>query len=332
MRKYPGYHGFMTRFANGHFCTSLLLRRYLRRTYDATVSGLARQNTQKLATDIPAVMTSKIGTRAFISRDLSLFACRSSLTRFMVSRACKPVKFPASKSTSAVMPLTKHLREGDAEYKLLGMPDCVTLLTKHGSVGCLLVLIALTISQPIVSDRQQRAARRESHVRFVSPDGMFAFEYPNSLIKCERDPKQSDWWIPARSCEAVIPPCAYASLTKDATVVCIAYPAETLIGTNFEAAAFSVNKLDEATAEECLQVTEPHPATSHKEKVNGVTLHKSPSFVLQGQDRIHTTRPSGGDECRRESDNSKHRAGAGQSRDIVRRHAEKEATQHMPGR
>jgi len=160
------------------------------------------------------------------------------------------------------------LHERDAEYKLLGMPDCVTLLTKFGSVGCLLVGIA----QPIVSDPQQRAARKESNVRFISPDGMFAFEYPKSLIRCETDPKQADRWTPARSCEAVIPVCAYASLTKDATVVCIAYRAETLIGTNFEAAAFSVNKLDETTADECLRVTEPHPATSHKEKVNGVTL------------------------------------------------------------
>jgi hypothetical protein len=73
-------------------------------------------------------------------------------------------------------------------------------------------------------------------------------------------------------CEAYTPVCSYASLTKDATVACIAYPAETFIGTNFAAAAFTVNKLDEATADECLRVTEPHPATSHKEKVNGVTF------------------------------------------------------------
>ena len=153
-----------------------------------------------------------------------------------------------------------------------GMPDCMTRLTKYCSVSCLLVGIALTISQPMASDPQQPAARKESNLRFISPDGLFAFEYPHSLIKCERDPKQSDLWIPARSCEAMIPVCAYASLTKDATVVCIAYPAETLIGTNFEAAAFTVNKLDEATADECLHVTEPHPATSRKEKINGVTF------------------------------------------------------------
>ena len=73
----------------------------------------------------------------------------------------------------------------------------------------------------------------------MSPDGAFTFTYPRSLIKCEKDPKQEDRWIPDRSCEAVIPVCSYASLTKDATLACIAYPAETLCGTNFEAAAFS---------------------------------------------------------------------------------------------
>jgi len=36
--------------------------------------------------------------------------------------------------------------------------------------------------------------------------------------------------------------------------------------------AFSVNQLDALTAEECLHVTEPHPATSRNEKVNGVTF------------------------------------------------------------
>ena len=140
------------------------------------------------------------------------------------------------------------------------------------SLGCLLVGIALTISHPIVPDPQQPAAHRESAVRFKSQDGTFAIEYPNSLIRCERDPKQSRQWIPTRSCEAYMPVCTDAASTEDATVVCIAYPAEKFSGTNFEAAAFSVNRLNAITAEGCLQVTEPHPATPHKEKVNGVTF------------------------------------------------------------
>lgn len=146
------------------------------------------------------------------------------------------------------------------------------LLKRCRLAGCLLSGFALAFSLPVVSDPQGKGGPKPADVHFVSPDGVFAFTYSSSLIKCEKDPKQENLWIPTRSCEAVIPVCTYASLSKDATVACIAYPAETLSGTNFEAAAFTVNKLDEATADQCAQVTEPHPATSHKEKVNGVTF------------------------------------------------------------
>jgi hypothetical protein len=143
---------------------------------------------------------------------------------------------------------------------------------RYWLAGCLLTGFAVAFSLPLVWGRQRKVTQKSADVRFVSADGAFAFTYPSSLIKCEKDPKQENLWIPARSCEAVIPGRTYASLSKDATVACIAYPAETLSGTNFEAAAFTVNKLAEATADECLQVTEPHPAISHKEKVNAVTF------------------------------------------------------------
>lgn len=146
------------------------------------------------------------------------------------------------------------------------------LLQKHWTAGCLLFGFALTFSLPVVSDPQSKVAQKSVDVRFVSPDGAFAFSYPSSLIKCEKDPKQENLWIPARSCGGYVPVCADAFLDQDATVVCIAYPAETLNGTNFQAAAFSVSQLHVTTADECLQVTEPHPATSRKEKVNGETF------------------------------------------------------------
>ena len=136
-------------------------------------------------------------------------------------------------------------------------------VNKCFSAGCLSVAFVLSLFQG--------PATIKSEDSFTSPDGRFALRYPNSLVRCERDPKHSDQWIPTRPCEAVIPVCASA-FTRDATVVCVAYPAENLRGTNFEAAAFSVSQLDAMTAEECLQVTEPHPATSRKEKVNGVTF------------------------------------------------------------
>lgn len=125
---------------------------------------------------------------------------------------------------------------------------------------------------PVSSGPQRHRAQKSADIRFTGPDGAFAFTYPTSLIKCEREPKQWNWWVPERSCVAYTPVCAAASLDEDATVACIAYPAETLSGTNFEGAAFSVSQLHATPASECLQITEPHLATSHKENINGVTF------------------------------------------------------------
>lgn len=146
------------------------------------------------------------------------------------------------------------------------------LLRKYCLAACLLVGLALTFSVPVSSNPQRHVAQKSADIRFASADGAFAFTYPNSLIKCEREPKQWNWWVPERSCVAYTPVCAAATLDEDATVACIAYPAETLSGTNFEGAAFSVSQLHATTASDCLRVTEPHPATSHKEKINGETF------------------------------------------------------------
>ena len=146
------------------------------------------------------------------------------------------------------------------------------LLKKCRRAGCLLIGLEFVFSLPVVSDPQRIVPQKSASIRLVSADRAFSFEYPNSLIKCEKDPKQENLWIPTRSCGGYVPLCADASLDQDATVACIAYPAETLNGTNFQAAAFSVSQLHVTTADECLQVTEPHPATSRKEKVNGETF------------------------------------------------------------
>lgn len=146
------------------------------------------------------------------------------------------------------------------------------LLKKCHLAACLLIGFALTFPPPFVSGSQRRVVEKSASIRFVSPDGAFSFTYSNSLIKCERDPKQESSWIPSRSCGGYIPVCADMSLDEDATAACIAYPAETLNGSNFQAAAFTVSQLHATTADECLQVTEPHPATPHKETINGVTF------------------------------------------------------------
>jgi hypothetical protein len=69
--------------------------------------------------------------------------------------------------------------------------------------------------------------------------------------------------------------CSDFSGIKDATIACVAYPAANLRGTNFEAGAFSVSRLDATTVSECLSVPEPppHVGTARTETVNGVTFN-----------------------------------------------------------
>jgi hypothetical protein len=150
------------------------------------------------------------------------------------------------------------------EYEEIAMRGDLMFFNKCISAGCLSVAFFLTFFQGPASSKPEES--------FVSRDGTFAFKYPNSFVRCERNPKQPDRWIPEPSCQTYTPVCIDAAFTEDATVVCIAYPAENLSGTNFQSAAFSVSQLDTLTADECQQVTEPHPATPHKEKVNGLTF------------------------------------------------------------
>ncbi len=108
---------------------------------------------------------------------------------------------------------------------------------------------------------------------FTSTDGTFHFEYSAFLVPCERNPNRADLWRPDVSCEAFTPVCSDFAAQSNETVACIAYPAEAIKGTDFEAAAFSVSELKAATTEaKCLKVEGPPPrvGSARKETVNGV--------------------------------------------------------------
>jgi len=132
------------------------------------------------------------------------------------------------------------------------------------SAGCLSVAFVLTFLQGPASSKPEES--------FSSPDGRFAFRYPNSLVRCERDSKQADRWIPAESCEAYIPVCSDFSGSRGTTIACVAYLADGMKGTNFQAAAFSVNQINAITTDGCLNIAESNVRTLRKEQVNGVTF------------------------------------------------------------
>jgi hypothetical protein len=133
------------------------------------------------------------------------------------------------------------------------------------------LLLSLMLTYPLVLSAQQdrpHQARRS----FTSPDGTFHFEYSDSLVSCRRDSNRPDSWVPDESCEGYIPVCSNFSCDSTGTVACIGYPGNEMKGTTFQAAAFSVSELKEATTEsECLKVEEPPPqvGNARDETVNG---------------------------------------------------------------
>lgn len=137
-------------------------------------------------------------------------------------------------------------------------------LNKSISAGCLSVAFVLTFLQGPAGNKPEES--------FISPDGRFAFRYPNSLVRCERDSKQADRCIPTESCEAYIPVCSDFSGSPGTTVACVAYLTGGIKGTNFQAAAFSINQVNATTMGRCLNIAESNVRTLRKEKVNGVTF------------------------------------------------------------
>jgi hypothetical protein len=111
---------------------------------------------------------------------------------------------------------------------------------------------------------------------FASPEGTFRFNYPAALVSCQKRSNETVW-LPD-DCNAYTPVCSNFSCDSTGTVACIAYPANEMKGSNFEAAAFSVSELKHAGTEaECLKVDEPPPHVGQQqyETVNGVRFERT---------------------------------------------------------
>lgn len=111
---------------------------------------------------------------------------------------------------------------------------------------------------------------------FTSPDGVFTFKYPDSLIQCKQiDPKNPDHWTPDDSCVSYTPVCDDDAHSGD-TVACVAYPANKAKGTNLEAAAFSIAEVKgDYTAALCLGGVPDRDYPVHTTRINGVDFRTS---------------------------------------------------------
>ena len=136
----------------------------------------------------------------------------------------------------------------------------------------LLGLLLVSTAAPLAA--QQYPGHPETTNTFTGGDGTFRFKYPDSLIACRRNPDGPDHWLPT-SCEAFTPVCSNYACDSESTAACVAYPADKLKGTNFQAAAFSVNKVKNALTDlECLKVEEPptQVGNARREMVGGVSF------------------------------------------------------------
>jgi hypothetical protein len=109
--------------------------------------------------------------------------------------------------------------------------------------------------------------------RVTSPDKAFEVRYPASLLVCaHRDGENPDVWSP-KECAADIPVCDSSGHAEN-VLSCLAYPMHEFQKSNLQAAAFSVSRLDNLSAEECQQKW-PRANTSnlHTEQIGNLTLH-----------------------------------------------------------
>jgi hypothetical protein len=82
----------------------------------------------------------------------------------------------------------------------------------------------------------------------------FQIEYPQNLVRCEHlNAELPDVWTPEGACAASIPVCDSSGHAGN-VLACLAYPAGEFHGSELQAAAFAVSRIDSfRTASDCLQ-------------------------------------------------------------------------------
>jgi hypothetical protein len=116
-----------------------------------------------------------------------------------------------------------------------------------------LALVSAFANAQAAGKKSSVAVRPELNV-LTSHDENFQVKYPQSLVRCERlDAENPDVWSPERGCAAPIPVCDNSGHSGE-VVACLAYPLDGFHGSELQAAAFSVSRLDGfSSATECVK-------------------------------------------------------------------------------
>ncbi len=122
------------------------------------------------------------------------------------------------------------------------------------------------------SAKQTRAPAQSEFSTVTSADRILEVRYPKALLHCKHDDGENpDVWSP-EGCAADIPVCGDSAHSGN-VLLCLAYPAQNFRGSNLQAAAFSVSRIENFDAAECSQKWARTNTTDvHAEKIGGLKL------------------------------------------------------------
>jgi hypothetical protein len=129
------------------------------------------------------------------------------------------------------------------------------------------------------------AQSKDPKLRTWSSTGaVFQIEYPQNLVRCEHlDAENPDVWSPEAACAAPIPVCDSSGHAGN-VLACLAYPASEFHGSELQAAAFAVSRIDSFRMEsDCLQRWGTSNVSGvHAEQIRGVKFQAAKVEESQG--------------------------------------------------
>lgn len=186
-----------------------------------------------------------------------ILSVANSSTRFLLlKRFCS--------NTSGLVDYAGDFREVTLIFSRVGWKYRVLTISR-------VPLVAAGLAVTLASWTSSAQTRAREFTSLTSSDSVFRVRYPKSLLVCShRDGENPDEWSP-QDCAADIPVCDNSGHAGN-VILCLAAPTAEFQGSELQAAAFSVSRIDNLTgAKECLQKW-PRADTSdiHSEAIGGL--------------------------------------------------------------
>lgn len=142
-------------------------------------------------------------------------------------------------------------------------PDCLVVIA----------MVATAMAGQVLAKNFTAPSRAQPQPELSSvfnPDHTIQVRYPKALRVCKHsDGENPDVWSP-EGCAADIPVCDNSGHSGN-VLLCLAYPAGDLRGSDLQAAAFAVSRIDNLNESECLQKwPRTNTAEIHSEKIGSL--------------------------------------------------------------